>query len=371
MIKMNACISLVFASSNIGGAEIASSMLVKLNPYQHIDIFCPRGSESSYRELFSSSNSVIRIFSLPSAEGVSNKLHKLHLILKRRNIILKQLSHDGHVVLVGVDASALNIIPGESRFIPYLHEFLDTLSWQRKLLTYISVINARSILAPVRRISNNRHLLFSSKLFAVSNFKKNQFLSSEVKLKNLKDTDKLRVGMVGRVEHNKNQLFSIYLCSYLKFLGFNADLSLAGSVQNERYFEEILVKAKDLGVNITQQQYTHEAMSEFYNACDILIISSHTELIPNTIFEALMYGVPVFSTNVGAVCDCLPNEFVFDIKNGVERAGKLIIDFLRQPSDTKEKLFDECVRTAANELDTFSLMDAITLAAKDNHGDRD
>jgi len=77
-----------------------------------------------------------------------------------------------------------------------------------------------------------------------------------------------------------------------------------------------------------------------YNDSDVFILPSHAEGFPNVILEALNYGLPIISTNVGGIADS-----VIDNDNG----------FIFEPRD-KEKLYEsiKSLGSSAKRRETFS-----------------
>jgi glycosyltransferase involved in cell wall biosynthesis len=94
--------------------------------------------------------------------------------------------------------------------------------------------------------------------------------------------------------------------------------------------EEMKLKTKKL--NRDNIKFTswlqHNEVESYYKKSDVLILPSYAEGFPNVILEALNYGLPIISTDVGAI-----SESVIDNYNG----------FLIKPRD-KEKLFSSILK---------------------------
>ena len=61
-----------------------------------------------------------------------------------------------------------------------------------------------------------------------------------------------------------------------------------------------------------------EDMYKYYESSDVFILPSHAEGFPNVILEALNYGLPIISTDVGGISDSVIDEhngLIFNIKD--------------------------------------------------------
>jgi glycosyltransferase involved in cell wall biosynthesis len=81
------------------------------------------------------------------------------------------------------------------------------------------------------------------------------------------------------------------------FKGYNDILAPLQAITDEEF--EFKVNTK----NLSSGPLTREAMVEWYRDCDIFISTSSNEGTPNPPFEAAACGIPVISTDVGAVTD--------------------------------------------------------------------
>ena len=64
--------------------------------------------------------------------------------------------------------------------------------------------------------------------------------------------------------------------------------------------------SEELGIHEQVIFYPHtSAMPDYYEAIDVLVLPSRSEGLPNVVLEALCFGVPVISTDVGAVSEVI------------------------------------------------------------------
>ena len=109
------------------------------------------------------------------------------------------------------------------------------------------------------------------------------------------------LGSIGRFHPVKNQLMLLDCLKYLKANNKNKFLTVfVGKGFNEN--PEFLKKIKDYNLddNIIKIEFC-ENMKKIYHTLDINILTSKNESFPNVIAEAMMYGTPCISTDVGEV----------------------------------------------------------------------
>lgn len=122
--------------------------------------------------------------------------------------------------------------------------------------------------------------------------------------------EKIRLGVVSRLIPLKNipLLFSAISLMPVSLMGrFNLHIFGDGPSQ-----KEIFDKAQEL-TNIVEINFYGSVIEEgdIYSKFDILVMCSDTEGLPMSILEAMGYGLPVISTNVGAI-----SQVVLEQKTG-------------------------------------------------------
>lgn len=107
---------------------------------------------------------------------------------------------------------------------------------------------------------------------------------------------------VGRIAKVKNQLELIEAFSQLPVDYKNScELHFVGAIEDEAYYGVLMNRIQELKLkNIFFHPKTSN-VETYYSKCDLLVLSSLSEGLPNVILEAQAYGIPVASSNVGDV----------------------------------------------------------------------
>ena len=116
------------------------------------------------------------------------------------------------------------------------------------------------------------------------------------------------IGSMGRIEHEKN--FELYVKMAKEvYLAFpSVRFLLAG---DGKFLLNIKQVAKALGLDECFQFLgflPHDDIHLFFSEIDIYVQTSRSEGVPIVISEAMAYGKPVVSTNVGGVADLVKDE---------------------------------------------------------------
>ncbi len=138
----------------------------------------------------------------------------------------------------------------------------------------------------------------------------------------------LVIGVASRLIPLKNIQAAIHLVYVLRQKGVEATLHIAGKGSEQ---ETLLHYAQELGIDshVLFLGFVSE-MELFYEKIDLFCITSTIEDLPLTIFESMMYGKTVISTDVGGISEVLQNRecthLVNDFFNDEELEG--VINFI-------------------------------------------
>lgn len=201
----------------------------------------------------------------------------------------------------------------------------------------------------------NTYLVFNSELLRMKYFKlgrdsimMNTGIISENdlnihELSNVKRIKKIKLLYVGRLDWAKGfkELFAALSLLNESAVNINFTLDIVGSDDSSgnRIYNE-LIAASD---NIRDFVVFHgsvsfvNGLSDFYKNSDILVLPSYQEGFPRVIWEALAYGVPVVTTEVGSIPYILTNE-----KTGLlvkPRNVGMLVDAILKIS-TNDKLYN-------------------------------
>lgn len=133
---------------------------------------------------------------------------------------------------------------------------------------------------------------------------------------------------VGRIDYQKAYPRLITILGKLKEQGFNFRWSLIGGGEKE---EEI--KIKDLIIKngldewVTMMGNLKNPFIEMKKA-DVFALFSEFEGIPNTIYEALVLGIPVAATDIGGICTQIENNITGWLVENNEKSIEKIIQYI-------------------------------------------
>lgn len=141
--------------------------------------------------------------------------------------------------------------------------------------------------------------------------------------------NEMKISFIARFTYEKNHLLALKVakCLYEKNISFKLDFygdgPLFEMIQNE-------IHLHNLEAVVTLHGFT-DNLKKIYEATDILLITSLTEGLPMVLLEAMSYGIPVVSTNVGQIEEVFNNEtcgilIPFDVDDIVTILSDLFLD---------------------------------------------
>jgi glycosyltransferase involved in cell wall biosynthesis len=144
------------------------------------------------------------------------------------------------------------------------------------------------------------------------------------------------IGTVGRLAPVKNHKLLIEAFSLVRQRVGDAHLAIIGEGQLR---ESLAAYAADLGVSeyVSLVRETQK-IDYFYGAIDVFCLSSDSEGMPLTLLEALAYGVPVVSTDVGGIGEVLEDGRTGFLvpKGSAEALAARIVELLTNPARAAE-----------------------------------
>lgn len=119
-------------------------------------------------------------------------------------------------------------------------------------------------------------------------------------------TEKKIIGVVGRLSPEKGQI--VFLKAMARVVsGYpNAMAFIIGDGQDRALLHDCCEKYR-LTEHIVFTGY-QDQLSDYYQMLDLLVLPSHSEGLPNTVLEAMSFGVPVLATAVGGVPEIIDEE---------------------------------------------------------------
>jgi len=123
-----------------------------------------------------------------------------------------------------------------------------------------------------------------------------------------KPGSRLRLAMVGTLNHNKGQL---RLMRALEATQVPIELHIAGDGPDDadcRSRAALLAAARSKLRVKCHGPLNHADVAGMLRSCDLFVMYSHTEATPRAMMEAMAVGLPVVTTNVGFCTDIIDNE---------------------------------------------------------------
>jgi len=202
--------------------------------------------------------------------------------------------------LFGV-SKVISNIRGADLYKPKLQVFLDRIT---KDLTDYWVSNSKAALD----VYHVREKIPIEKSIVIYNF-----LDDSVNLpknKHLHKNFSNSIGILANITENKGYFDLIKLSELLSQIGMKHKFIFAGEDKTNGQFFNALNNSKVKGNFMYLGRIDNKY--DFFSSIDIFILPSYTEGMPTSIMEAMSYGVPVISTNVGGI-----PEQITDGYNGI------------------------------------------------------
>lgn len=169
--------------------------------------------------------------------------------------------------------------------------------------------------------------------------------------------DKIVITTIGNIRHVKGHDVLIRAAAAIVPHFPNASFSIAGSVLEPAYFEELQTLVRSLNLS----DHFHFAggvtnLREHLAAADVFVLPSRSEGFSNAIIEAMAAGLPVVATNVGGNAEAVQNGVSGYIVPSEDPAAlaAAILQLLNDP--TQAKAMGEAGRHLAAEKFTTEAM---------------
>jgi glycosyltransferase involved in cell wall biosynthesis len=126
-------------------------------------------------------------------------------------------------------------------------------------------------------------------------------------LKDLFFKDKINIGILSNIKEDKGFEDLIKLSKRLKEEGIKFKFIIAGKDLMNGYFQR-MVFSKGLQDYFEFLGYIEDKKG-FFNDIDLFLLPTYIEGLPTSILEAMKYGVPVISTNVGGIPELIIHNY--------------------------------------------------------------
>ncbi|TLX48534.1 glycosyl transferase family 1 [Pseudoalteromonas phenolica] len=204
---------------------------------------------------------------------------------------------------------------------------------------------------------------FMSKNFVVSDRLLSQVHNAEV-LDNFVDItnpmsfdfcDKLRVGFVGRLSHEKGPDNFVELARRL-----DKNPSISFNVFGDGPMAPDLQSSKPANIKF----HGHQASSDFWDQIDVLVISSRAEGLPMVLLEAMARSKCVISFDVGAVAKVIShntNGYICT-SNCIDELSETLISWSQASKDKKKQITHNAFQTIQQDFSGSKQLEQLTRA---------
>jgi glycosyltransferase involved in cell wall biosynthesis len=137
----------------------------------------------------------------------------------------------------------------------------------------------------------------------------------------------MKVIWAGSLTDRKNPLLSIEIIKEIINRGFKVSLDIYGDGPLK---DELISNIKKYDLNSVKVINNFTIESSLYKNYDFTLITSNNEGTPYVIFESMSCGVPVITTNCGAVDEIIDNDIsgvIINSQNPTEFADKIVSIF--------------------------------------------
>ena len=166
------------------------------------------------------------------------------------------------------------------------------------------------------------------------------------------DTDMFRIRDVNKSDFG--------LDPQTKYLGFVSASGVARPEKRFDLFESLLARVREFSIPVAplvMSNHSPKQMSNLYNCCDLLILTSDFEGSPNCVKEALACGIPVFARDVGDISYWLSNQPNCQIMTGdVNSYSSELIELLRNGPFERETIRDQFLERLKTEKETMEMI---------------
>ena len=224
---------------------------------------------------------------------------------------------------------------GRNRLFQGIFDSISKLIYKK--VDWIIAIDRLCLAQAVQNGAGNKTSLLLNAIDTVQ-FKPNTAARAETRNHLGIEKDCCAILFVGRLEKPKGAGYLLECIPFLKSVGLNFHIYLAGDGSYKKHFENYVVRNRFETQVTFLGQVSHNELPLYYNMADILVLPSEMEGIPMVILESLACGTPVVASNVGGIPDLIVNGnngIILDDLNP-ERLASAIIDALRLDVSPKQ-----------------------------------
>ncbi|MDB4931261.1 MAG: glycosyl transferase group 1 [Myxococcaceae bacterium] len=151
--------------------------------------------------------------------------------------------------------------------------------------------------------------------------------------------------VVGRLSHEKGQDLALRALASARAQGADVTFALAGDGPDREMLEGL---AKELGLGLAVRFLGHQKqVGVVYKACDMLVMPSRSEAMPNALLEAMTLGLPVVATRVGGVPEVADDgEMAWIVEpESADALARAVVDCVARPDERARRVAQARART--------------------------
>lgn len=318
-----------------GGIE---SKMVNLSKYQDPEnewVFVAIGRGGHAERQIQLNKKKVVCFNLPHRIISIRALFNLYFFFKKE--------HPDVVHTSGSEANFHGVLAAKLANVPtIISEEIGIPNQSKLALTIFKFIYKISdyVLGESQIVVNNLHSVYSvkkSKLFVVPNFI-NINKKVEVRSLPLAKSVNLNVISVSRIEPVKNVIGVLNVIEKLLQNGYRVKYTIVGDGTLLDELKKISIE-KDLSDSVFFAGYQMD-LSSYYKNADLFILNSFSEGFSNSLLEAMLYGLPCITTNVGAAEQIIENGkngWITQVNNELELYNS-IVNFISLSEEDKKNI---------------------------------
>lgn len=219
----------------------------------------------------------------------------------------------------------------------------DYVLQQKGILKFLSQIAYKKPTLSIHLTARNnefKYLQGKTRQAIVPNGAKDYYLEGSYDLKRQGNT----ILFVGILREDKGVTDLINACAILKSKNIDFKVNIIGEFYSDQYRNEVMSMVSRYGIEdriCFHGVKVDAAKFSFYAESDIFCYPSYYDVLPNVVMEAMIFGLPVVSTEYAGIPDFVLNDetgFLVPIKAPEKIAEKLEMLLLnRQLSEQKGK----------------------------------
>lgn len=180
-------------------------------------------------------------------------------------------------------------------------------------------------------------------------------------------TTSIVLGIIGRIEEKKGQLFLVKAVHELRQKGEDVALLIVGSPtindpKGKIYYDELVnyISLNNMSEYVFFSDFTND-VAQFYAAIDVFVMSSESETYGMVTLEALLSGKPVIGTNAGGTPELLnQGEFGELYECGDTTSFLAAYQSMQQRIKKQSISFDECKKHVRENFSLSKELEGLT-----------